>query len=196
MRQTVLGGASQRGLLNDFTRALGQQMFYWGRDVMTEGNLLVAAGFEKRRSEGLQGTSCYRLPWRGGFVELHGACAGWYPPAGDGTQVPGFLFVRADRRCYAHGLAEAVVPGKYDYGMLRSGDLTEVLAGARFFAQWLTGFEAWVLKRCGPRYREECRQMFARLESSRVWLAPKPGMEWLRGFAVGDPRLQRAREQG
>ena len=68
-------GASQRGLLNDFTRALGQQMFYWGRDVLTGRNLLLEAGFEKRVSMGLQGTSCYRLPWGGSgvLVPPHGS---------------------------------------------------------------------------------------------------------------------------
>lgn len=188
-----VGGASQRGLLNDFTRALGQQMFYWGRDVMTDGNLLVAAGFEKRRSEGLQGTSCYRLRWRNGFIELHGACAGWYP-AQASTGAPGFLFVRTDKRCYAHALSEAVVPGKYEYESLRSGVLSEVMAGARFFARWLISYEAFVVQRRGWRYREDCRAMFAKLESGRMWLEPQRGVDWLRGFAAGDPRLKRARE--
>lgn len=137
-------GASQRGLLNDFTRALGQQMFYWGRDVLTGRNLLLEAGFEKRVSMGLQGTSCYRLPWRGGFIELHGACAGWYAPL-DGREAPGFLFIRTDRRCYAHDETLAVVPGRYDYATLRSSSLAEVMEGARFFARWLTGYEQWVV---------------------------------------------------
>lgn len=185
------GGASQRGLLNDFTSGMGQQMFYWGRDVLTEGNLLVAAGFEKRVSTGLQGTSCYRLEWRGGFIELHGACAGWYPPA-VGGEAPGFLFVRTDRRCYAHQLEEAVVPGKYEYEGLRSGQLAEVMAGARFFARWLTGYEGWVRKRMGVAYREECQRMFAKLETSREWLGPRAGWEWLRAFGEGDVRLGRA----
>lgn len=186
-------GASQRGLLNDFTWGLGQQMFYWGRDVMTDGNLLMAAGFEKRVSTGLQGTSCYRLKWCGGFVELHGACAGWYPPGGGG-EAPGFLFVRTDRRCYAHELEEAVVPGKYEYGVLRSGvaALAEVMAGARFFARWLTGYEGWVRRRMGVGYREECQRMFAKLETSREWLEPRAGWEWMRAFGEGEVGLGRA----
>lgn len=187
------GGASQRGLLNDFTRALGQQMFYWGRDVLTGGNLLLAAGFEKRPSLGLQGTSCYRLPWRGGFIELHGACAGWYP-AEDGGDALGFLFVRAERRCYAHRLAEAVVPGRYDYQALRAsgGALAEVMEGARCFAMWLHGYESWVERRRGAEYRVQCREMLSKLEAGRVWLPPGLAQGWLRGFAQGQPDLARA----
>lgn len=185
-------GASQRGLLNDFTRALGQQMFYWGRDVLTGGNLLLEAGFEKRVSTGLQGTSCYRLPWRGGFIELHGACAGWYAPA-EGGEAPGFLFIRTDRRCYAHDETVAAVPGRYDYGALRSNSLAEVLEGARFFARWLTGYEQWVVKRRGTAYRRECQQLFAKLETSREWLEPDKGRQWLRAFGAGEAGLVRAR---
>jgi hypothetical protein len=185
------GGASQRGLLNDFTRALGQQMFYWGRDVLTGGNLLLAAGFEKRPSPGLQGTSCYRLPWRSGFIELHGACAGWYPAD---AAAPGFLFVRADRRCYAHRLRDAAVPGRYDYPSLRASGraLPEVMAGARCFAAWLHGYEVWVERQRGAEYRKQCREMLGKLEAGRVWLPPGAAQAWLRGFAKGAPGLPRA----
>lgn len=193
--RVLLGSCSQRGLLNDLTRGLAQQMFYWGRDVLKEGNLLLAAGFEKRVSMGLQGTSCYRLGWRGGFIELHGACAGWYPPAGGG-EAPGFLFVRADRRCYAHGLEEAVVPGDYEYERLKSGHLVDVMAGARFFARWLTGYENWVCGRTGWGYREECEQLFRKLETSRNWLAPRARLEWIRAFGEGETGLGRARKRG
>ncbi|HYF36735.1 MAG TPA: hypothetical protein VD994_15680 [Prosthecobacter sp.] len=51
----------QRVLLGDFTKALRQQMFFWGRDVMAQGKLLLQYGFQKFASPGLQGTSCYRL---------------------------------------------------------------------------------------------------------------------------------------
>jgi hypothetical protein len=187
------GGASQRGLLNDFTRALSQQMFYWGRDVLTGGNLLLAHGFEKRPSPGLQGTSCYRLPWREGFLELHGACAGWYP-AEAGPEARGFLFVRAERRCYAHQLQEAVVPGSYDHRVLRpsGGALAEVMQGARHFASWLHGYESWVERTQGADHRRQCREMLSKLEAGRVWLAPGPALVWLRGFAQGRPDLPRA----
>ena len=61
----------------------GSPVFFWGRDVVhPDGNLLVRQGFSKSPSAGLQGTSCYGLDWQGGRIELHGACAGWYPRDG------------------------------------------------------------------------------------------------------------------
>ena len=72
----------QRVLLGDLKAALLQQMFFWGRDVMAGGNLLTAHGFMKLPSLGLKGTSCYRLDYHDGVIELHGACAGWYPHNG------------------------------------------------------------------------------------------------------------------
>lgn len=65
-------------------------MYFWGRDVLHEGHLLLRYGFEKRPSTGLQGTSCYSKAWQKGMIELHGACAGWYP---DSTGQEGFLFI-------------------------------------------------------------------------------------------------------
>ena len=36
------------GLLNDFSKGLGQHLFYWGHDVVhPRGNLLCEFGFEK-----------------------------------------------------------------------------------------------------------------------------------------------------
>jgi hypothetical protein len=101
-----------RGHLNDLTTGLGQQMFFWGRDVLTRGNLLLKHGFEKRRSKGLQGTSCYSKPWEDGVIELHGACAGWYPYESGQC---GFLFIRNAKRCYIHHRSKPVIPGEYDF---------------------------------------------------------------------------------
>jgi hypothetical protein len=179
-----------RGHLNDFTAALGQQMFFWGRDVVTEGNLLLEAGFEKRPSLGLQGTSCYRLGWGGGWVELHGACAGWFPAGESGA---GFLFIRADRRCYSHRLGEAVVPGRYDYAALESSDWRQVLRDAQRFAGWLCEYEGWILRRKGLLYRRGCWEMYAKLTASRPWLEVELAQQWLRRFASGDRKLERSR---
>ena len=53
-------------------------MFFWGKDAIhPQGNLFLRTGFRKRESTGLQGTSCYRLPWQNGALELHGSHAGW-----------------------------------------------------------------------------------------------------------------------
>lgn len=166
-------------------------MFYWGRDVVTDGNLLLRCGFQKRPSPGLQGTSCYRLPWESGFIELHGACAGWY--AAEGSGQPGFLFVRAEQRCFAHSLTEAVVPGDYDWQKLRGGDWQRVMQAARHFARWLCEYEKTVTRLAGPAHRRACREMLRKLERGRPWLPPDTALPWLRRFAAGDPALPRAR---
>lgn len=185
-----LSATSERGLINDLTWALGQQMFYWGRDVLTAGNLLLQVGFCKRPSSGLQGTSCYTCGWRDGIIELHGSCAGWYPA--DGSQ-PGFLFIRSDRRCYAHLWAEPVIPGHYDYDAMVSGQTHLLLSASRPFVQWLVNYERQINKLVGRGHREACHAMFSRLATSRPWLRPELGLGWLERYADGDPALPRSR---
>lgn len=183
-------GTSSRGLVNDLTWALGQQMFYWGRDVLAAGNLLLQAGFCKRPSPGLQGTSCYACAWRGGLIELHGSCAGWYPA--DESQT-GFLFIRSDRRCYAHHRTQPVVPGRYDYKGLVSGQADMLLPASRLFVEWLVDYERQIPSMAGTAHREACHALFARLSTSRPWLRPEPGLRWLARYADGDPSLPRCR---
>lgn len=190
-RHLLSGEPHTRGHLNDFTAALAQQMFFWGRDVVQADNLLIEAGFEKRPSLGLKGTSCYRFPWRQGFIELHGACAGWFPSTA--TDFVGFLFIRADKRCYTHCLDDAVIPGSYDYQQLSSGDFRQVLAAARRFAEWLCEYESWIQRRMGKEYRRGCWEMYSKLTASRPWLEVELAQHWLRRFADGDARLERAR---
>jgi hypothetical protein len=196
-RGSARPGALSYGHLNDFVRGLSQQMFYWGRDVMADANLLLEFGFQKRASTGLQGTSCYRAAWRGGWIELHGACAGWYADpdgAAAAEQALGFLFIRVDQRCYGHRLREAVVPGSYPYkALIRSRDL--VMEQAQFFAQWLVEYELWVRKRAGEAYRWEGFKQYRELPKSKAWLPPDQDLNWLRGFAAGDGRLPRFRRR-
>jgi hypothetical protein len=181
-----------RGHLNDLTAALGQQMFFWGRDVLArEGNLLVKYGFARTESPGLKGTSCYRKAWRSGYIELHGACAGWYPT--DPESTPGFLFIRTDRRCYAHHETEAVIPGRYDYEKLSSGDLSMLSQAGSIFAGWLANYERWIERHIGPEHRSECYSMFSKLPAGKPWLRPDLALRWLQRCAAGDASLPRAR---
>jgi len=181
-----------RGHLNDYTAALGQQMFFWGRDVLTQqGNLLLQYGFQKHESAGLKGTSCYRKAWRGGFVELHGACAGWYPQPSEST--PGFLFIRTDFRCFAHHETEPVIPGTYDYKKLTSGNLGTLSQSCRNFADLLVDYETWNKRAMGPGHRLECYAMSSKLPAGRTWLRPDIALAWLRGFAEGQ-NIPRAKE--
>lgn len=179
-----------RGHLNDLTIGLGQQMFFWGRDVLAEGNLLQRYGFEKRVSPGLQGTSCYCKSWQQGVIELHGACAGWYPCQRGGQ---GFLFIRKDRRCYTHRETRPAVPGRYDYARLASGDLTGLSTSSRVFTAWLEHYETWIQGQMGAEYRLACFEMYDRLPSVRPWLSPTQALQWFSLFAKADPDLPRAR---
>ena len=179
-----------RGHLNDLTTGLGQQMFFWGRDVLTEGNLLLKHGFEKHRSEGLQGTSCYCKPWQDGMIELHGACAGWYPCEGGKC---GFLFIRNAKRCYVHHRTTPVVPGEYDFKEFDSRNLPELTRSSRIFTAWLAEYESWIAKQMGRAYREECHAMFCKLPTSKPWLPPESARRWITTFAAGSATLPRSR---
>lgn len=180
----------QRVLLADFAAALRQQMFFWGRDVMSGGNLLLRHGFEKRESSGLKGTSCYRLRHDDGVIELHGACAGWYPQAGNSR--PGFLFVRTRGRISTHRLHEPVVPGRYQNEALQNHTI-DAMAAARRFAGWLADYEAWVRRQMGPGYRRECRDMLASLPNGQSWLPAPEAERWLRLLAAQGPGVPRAK---
>lgn len=180
----------QRVLLADFAAGLRQQMFFWGRDVKSGGNLLLRRGFAKHDSAGLKGTSCYQLRHEDGLIELHGACAGWYPEAG--SERPGFLFVRTSGRCTTHRLHEPVVPGTYPAEALQN-HTADALAASRLFAGWLVDYEAWVKRRMGAGYRKECRHMLSRLPAGEVWLPPEAAERWLRLFAVQGAAAPRAR---
>jgi len=179
----------QRVLLTDFAAALRQQMFFWGRDVMCGGNLLLRHGFEKLPSPGLKGTSCYRAVHEDGVIELHGACAGWYPQAGSAR--PGFLFVRKRGRISTHRLHEPVVPGRYQSDALQN-HTADAMAAARLFAEWLADYEAWVRQQMGPGYRVECRQMLASLPKGQTWLPTPEAERWLRLLAAQGPGAPRA----
>lgn len=180
----------QRVLLSDFNKALRQQMFFWGRDVMTQNNLLLKFGFQKRASAGLKGTSCYWMPNKQGIIELHGACAGWYPD--EASSQSGFLFIRTTGRCYSHHLHTPVIPGHHPFEWL-SNNTPEVMQSAQAFAAWLANYEAWIQHKAGADYRNECRHMLGQLPKGSPWLPPKLAGEWLRRFALHGPHTPRAK---
>ena len=182
----------QRALLGDFSAALGQQMFFWGRDVLTDGNLLIRYGFKKLPSPGLQGTSCYRKRWDCGCLELHGACAGWYPRDVEHAP-PGFLYVRTLARCAAHHESEPVIPGEHGCFSI-DPETRATMAASQRFASWLVDYEGWVQRRKGQSYRNMCREMLARLPKGRPWLPPLMALRWVRLFAEQGASAPRARD--
>ena len=183
---------SHAGLLNDVHRGLGQQMYFWGVDVLSGGNLLKAYGFERHPSPGHRGTSCYRLPWDRGLIELHGHCAGWYPGEPEQSDAPGYLFVRNHRAGYAHQQCQPVVPGQWRSHQTQR-QTQHLLQASRHFICWLVEYEAWVLRAVGQDYRCHCHRQFLELPKSRPWLPPEPALRWWQCLATNDPALCRAR---
>lgn len=176
------------GLLRDLTAGLKQQMFYWGKDVVhPSGNLLVARGFTKTRSMGLQGTSCYGLAWQGGRIELHGACAGWYGPEG------GFVFVRPHGKCHVWTGGAPPVPGEWPADRFESAGARRLHGMARPFLDWWLWHERLTEELLGPSYRIACHRHFRKLPKSRPWLEPAAAERWLRRFRDDPAGLERAR---
>ena len=181
----------QRALLGDLSAALAQQMFFWGRDVLTDDNLLLRYGFKKTPSSGLKGTSCYSKRRDHGLLELHGSCAGWYPQRPE--QQHGFLYVRTLGKCSAHHLPEPTVPGQHEAYPIKFETRASMEAAQRF-AAWMVDYESWVQRRKGVDYRSACRNMLARLPKGKPWLPPQQALLWLQSFAQNGPQAPRARE--
>lgn len=178
------------GLCRDLAGGLRQQMVFWGRDVVhSRGNLLLAQGFEKSKSAGLQSSSCYGLDWQGGRVELHGACAGWFPD--DGGE--GFLFIRPLGKCHVWKGGAHPVPGEWPARLLDSTGHARVLELARPFLGWWVQSEAWVGELLGSSYREDCHRHLKRLPKGRPWLQPVVGMKWVEGLEREGGGVGRAR---
>lgn len=173
------------GLLRDLTAGLKQQMFFWGKDVVhPDGNLLVRQGFTKSPSAGLQGTSCYGLDWQGGRIELHGACAGWYPR--DGGE--GFIFIRPLGKCHVWLGGSAPVPGEWPAGLIAPTDFEKLHACAAPFLDWWLQSEAWIDELLGGSYRTNCFRHFKKLPKSKPWLPPADALRWVAQLR-DDPRL-------
>jgi hypothetical protein len=175
-------------LYRDLAAGLHQQMYFWGKDAEhSEGNLFLRTGFQKRPSTGLKGTSCYRLPWRNGAIELHGSHAGWLSEEG------GMLFIRPLRRCVRWCGATPPVPGKYprDCFSARTDELLQRLT--RPFLDWWLAHEKEVQRLTSGTYRESCHRLFKKLPRSRAWLRPESATRWVIGLRDCPAELPRAR---
>ncbi len=170
-------GKSPAAVLRELAKGLKQQMYYWGRDVLhPAGNLLEKQGFTKHPSTGLQGTSCYAMPFENGTIELHGACAGWYP--GESGE-DGFIYIRPMGKCFLWKGGSAPVPGEWPQESLAvlPGELPG--AALRFIRWWILS-EEWIAENTGPDYRNECHRVHKRLPTSKAWLRPAEMMGWIR----------------
>jgi len=158
--------------LRYLARALGQQMVWWGYDVKhPSANLLLLSGMRRLPSPGLQATSCYRVDWEGGWVELHGAVASWTPPP---RQV-GIIFARDRARVELWTGAQPPIPGK-ECGL--HGGAAQRGAAALPLVRWIAGYEEWVDATIGPEWRQGCWRAFRRLPQARRWLPPAEARDW------------------
>ncbi|MEC5127256.1 hypothetical protein VSU19_10885 [Verrucomicrobiales bacterium BCK34] len=183
-----------RALLRDFTTLLGQQMYFWGRDVIhPNGNLLCENGFDRRKSEDLEGTSCYRKSLEDNtFVELHGACAGHYERSeGSGKN---FLYIRNRKRCFLHSGDEPPAPGIYAPAMLHNGPALDLYFASLRFLDWWLEYENWIERETSTGWREAGYRAFASLPASRPSLPPQEAILWLNQYRSNPTHITRLSE--
>lgn len=174
-------------LLRDLAAGFNQQMFFWGRDAIhSDGSIFIRSGFQKRASHGLQGTSCYSLPWQGGFIELHGSHAGWFGQGG------GFLFVRPLNHCVRWLDEIPPIPGTWPREQYQSTTDDALYKLAVPFLDWWLEHERTVAQLAGVCYRQECYRLFQKLPKTRAWLAPQQAVRWITALRDEPQNLPRA----
>jgi hypothetical protein len=129
-----------RALVSDLARMFLQQMFFWGCDAQSGGNLLVRLGGQRLAREHScgEGSSRYRWRWEDGTVELHSFCAGWYP---DDPTAAGAVFIRGRERFFDCAGGQPLEPGHYDEGRFLHANADEMLALLRPLLSWLADYE-------------------------------------------------------
>lgn len=167
--------------LNDAARGLAQQMVFWGHDVRhPAGNALVRFGLKRNPSPGLAGTSCYRMEWEDGLIELHGAIASWTAPPG-GT---GSVFCRDRGRIDLWHGASPPVPGREQGD---AGSAAERWYAFQPFLRWLVAYENQVPEALGADWRPGCWRAIKRLPKGKPWLPPALALKWWELAASGIP---------
>ena len=178
------------GLLNDFTNALGQQLYFWGCDVVhPSGNLLCEYGLERRKEEGVTGSSCYRTKYKDDIIELHGLCVGRYS-----KNQPSFIFTRKYRRCWVYEASKPPLPGHYDKDLIKTTSIHQIEIASRRFLEWWLEYESWIASRTSPIYRQKCYRAFRKLAKSKPWLQPDDAISWLQNYMDSPSTLQRAKK--
>jgi len=163
-------------------------MFFWGRDAIhPDGNLFIESGFQKRPSTGLQGTSCYSLPWQDGIIELHGSHAGWFGENG------GFLFIRPLKRCVQWLDSTPPVPGHWPKDQFGTTDHASLHTLAIPFLDWWLAHEDSISHLAGPDFRDACFRQYKKLPKTRAWLHPAAATRWIAGLRDNPHSLPRAR---
>tara|TARA_B100000676_G_C17826313_1_gene705365 strand:- start:30 stop:728 length:699 start_codon:yes stop_codon:yes gene_type:complete len=164
------------GVQSSLLRGLDQWLWFLGVDTRDPNdNLLVQHGFVKFKPRGTDGSSRYRIAWRGHRVELHGFCVGIYS-----GHVDGFIYIRARQQCFVYTSPHAPCPGHYHEDQLIASDTDDSTrrfhAAASRFLGWLEEYEQWV-DRTYPGYRAACYDAY-----HLKWQPPAAGRAWFRHF--------------
>ena len=177
------------GFLNDLSNALGQQLFFWGCDVVhSRGNLLCEFGLERYKPEGIKGSSCYRTTYKQDIIELHGLCVGRYS-----KHRPSFFYTRQYRRCWVYDTCTPPLPGKYNEERINKKNINAIETASRCFLEWWLEYETWIAKTTNPDYRQKCYQSFRKLPKSKPWLPPRDALSWLRMYRNEPNTVPRAK---
>lgn len=175
-------------LLRDLAQGFHQQMYFWGLDAAHRPeNLLVAAGFERRPSPGLAGTSCYRLPWRHGAIELHGTYAGFQTPTG------GAYYIRPLDRCARWRSPQPPVAGQWDRDVLDTQASPTILEEIRPLLEWWLDHDRHIAGELGTSWRQRGFKQFRKLSQSRRWLDPCTSTRWIETLLRDPENTPRAR---
>lgn len=172
--------------LRQAEKGLAQQMILWGHDVKhPQGNALQRFGMSREASSGLQGTSCYRMAWENGGVQLHGAVASWH--AHDAPEREGCLYSRTQKRIRLWMEARPPIPGE-DQGEHAAAE--RCWLAFQPLQRWLIAYESWVLAELGADWRKTTwRAQFALVKKS-PWLPPEEALAWWRNFLWQMPSPQ------
>ena len=184
--------SKRRSLVRDACGCLHQQMFFWGCDARhPDGNLLIRHGLTRiaRCESGGEGSSRYRMDWRGGTVELHSFCAGWFPASGDGV-----LFIRHRERLHRCSGGEPIRPGHYDSERVGGATNDEMLLTSLPLLEWVVGYEKWIAAQTRPGYRQRSWKRQLSQMGSRPWLPPEEAVSWLIKFLADPTSTPRARD--
>lgn len=178
------------GLINDFSKALGQQLFFWGCDVLhSKGNLLCEFGFEKYKREGVSGSSCYTTTFNEDIIELHSLCVGRYSKS-----TPSLLFTRRHRQCWVYDDNSPPPPGQYDPSLINKSSIEMIDTATRSFLEWWLEYESWISTATRPEYRVNCYHAYKRFTKSKSWLPPEDGLPWLQRYMHDPSTLPRAKQ--
>lgn len=130
-----------------------------------------------------EGSSRYREPWEGGWVEIHSYCAGFYHPTTEGI-----LFSRGERRIYSARPGSIAEPGWHRTWNAGQPPDT-ILAHAPPFVRWILDYESRVRALATDNYRLAAWRQFG---GFRFGPSPAELQRWMTEFLQnpqGTPRL-------